>query len=45
MATGQMRLEMLKFDKIFGKFWSPFLSRFEDQEKISPMADTMPELE
>ena len=41
MASAAMRLEMLNFDKTFGKFWGPFLSRFEDDEKIARMDDTM----
>lgn len=45
MASAAMRLEMLNFDKTFGKFWGPFLSRFEDDEKIAGMDDTMAKLE
>ena len=45
MATAAMRLEMLGFDKIFGKVWGPFLSRFEDDEKIAAIAGTMDNLE
>ena len=45
MATAAMRLEMQSFDKIFGKFWGPFLSRFEDDEKIAAMEDTTAKLD
>ena len=40
-----MRLQMIEFDKIFGKFWGPFLSRFQDAEKISAFKEVIPDLE
>ena len=45
MKTGQMRLEMLAFDKLFSPFWGPLMSRFQDQEKIDAFKANVPKME
>ena len=40
-----MRLKMLEFDKLFGKFWGPFVSRFQDPEKVAALSAVIPDLE
>lgn len=34
MATSNMRLEMLNFDKFLSKFWQALMSKFRDKEKL-----------
>ena len=36
---------MLEFDKLFGKIWGPYFSRFQDPEKNAALAAVIPDLE
>lgn len=45
MATGAMKLEMLKFDKFIGKFWPALMTRYQDEEKIANLKETLPAIE
>lgn len=46
MATGKMKLQMLKFDKIINaNFWGALLSRYQDDEKVAKLKEAIPEIE
>ena len=46
MQTAQMKLQMLKFDKLVnGNFWGPLLSRFQNEEKVAQLKTVIPEFE
>lgn len=45
MATGAMKLEMLKFDKFMGLFAHSMFTRHQDEEKIAKLKEALPDLE
>lgn len=45
MATAQMRLDMLTFDKMGNKMWGAYLSRYKNDAPIQELAAVLPDLE
>lgn len=45
MATGAMKLEMLKFDKFMMIYAFAKMSRFQDEEKVAKLKEALPDIE